>query len=77
MQDWNKVRVVGKRKETTLTPIDGGYQEFVELAWWFRKDRLFVPRGVYRFKTFEEANEWREKMMLGMKPTADLQTSRT
>jgi hypothetical protein len=47
------------------------------LAWWFRKDRLFVPRGVYRFKTFEEANEWREKMMLGMKPTADLQTSRT
>ncbi len=23
-----------------------------------------VPRGVYRFKTFEEADEWMEKMII-------------
>jgi hypothetical protein len=25
--------------------------------------RLGIPKGVYRFKTHEEANEWMEKML--------------
>ena len=39
-----------------------------ELSYWERFDRLqrtanlpAGPRGVFRFKTFEEFNEWKEK----------------
>jgi len=28
-----------------------------------RGTRRFVPRGVYRFKTHEEANQWLMKML--------------
>lgn len=28
-----------------------------------RGNRPFIPKGVYRFKTFEEAEEWTIKML--------------
>lgn len=45
--------------------------EFLQLGNEFRKDRIFIPAGIYRFKTFEEAEKWRHKMLRGKKP--DLQ----
>lgn len=64
------VKIVGNRREPLPLP-SGNWDSFIELAWTFRKDKYFVPRGVYRFKTFKEANLWEEKMMLGEKPSAD------
>jgi hypothetical protein len=29
----------------------------------YKSKRLPIPKGVYRFKTHEEANEWWDKMM--------------
>jgi hypothetical protein len=37
----------------------------------FRRDNIFIPKGVYRFKTFEEAEKWRHRMLRGKRP--DLQ----
>lgn len=34
----------------------------------FRKDAVFIPKGVYRFRTFEEAEQWRHKMLRGKLP---------
>ncbi len=44
---------------------------FFELAKEFRKEKVFIPGGVYRFKTFEEMERWRHRMLKGRKP--DLQ----
>jgi hypothetical protein len=37
----------------------------------FRRDTIFIPKGVYRFKTLEEAEKWRHRMLRGKRP--DLQ----
>lgn len=29
----------------------------------FRRDGLLIPKGVYKFKTFEEENAWTLKML--------------
>ena len=42
--------------------------KFFQLAIEFRKDKVFIPRGVFRFKTFEEAEKWRHKMLRGRSP---------
>lgn len=34
----------------------------------FRKDKIFIPKGIFRFKTFEEAEQWRHKMLRGKSP---------
>ena len=55
------MKVIGKRK-----PYSGGLagmQGFFEMAIRLRGDQPFVPRGVYRFKTHEEADEWMIKML--------------
>ncbi len=41
---------------------------FFQLIINFRKDNIFIPRGVFRFKTFEEAERWRHKMLRGKSP---------
>lgn len=72
------MKIVGKRKDPKVTPLSPEWGKFMELAQTFRADKVFVPRGVYKFKTFEEANEWSLKMMLGEKPpTADRQQTKT
>jgi hypothetical protein len=68
------VKVVGKRK----APVDvlGQWDKFAEVASKLRENDVFVPRGVYRFKTFEEADEWMERMILGEKPTVGCRPSK-
>jgi len=42
--------------------------KFFQLVIEFRKDQIFIPRGVFRFKTFEEVEKWRHKMLRGKSP---------
>lgn len=66
-----KMKVIGKRG------LYKGVKSFERIAWLlkfageFRKDKRFVPKGVYCFKTFEEKNKWNYQMLLSKKP--DLQ----
>jgi hypothetical protein len=63
------VKVVGRRK-----PYSGGLagmQGFLEMCARLRGDRPFMPRGVFRFKTHAEADEWTLKMLT--RPKADPQ----
>jgi hypothetical protein len=64
-------KIVGR-----VRPID--YDRLVEMAAGIMP-RLPFPKGVYRFKTFEEANEWTEKHILAaaIKKHAALQKERT
>lgn len=55
------VLTVGKRR-----PANGGLElagDFLHLVCDLRGKRKFIPRGVYRFRTFEEAEKWSVKMM--------------
>ncbi len=45
--------------------------KFFQLIIEFRKENIFIPKGVFRFKTFEEIEKWHYKMMRGNTP--DLQ----
>ncbi len=45
--------------------------KFFELSKEFRKQKTFIPGGVYKFKTFEEMEKWRHTILRGKKP--DLQ----
>lgn len=61
------MKVLGKRK-----PYSGGLeglQGFFELCIRLRGDNPFLPRGVYRFKTHEELDQWTIKMLT--RPKAD------
>ena len=54
-------KTVGRRR-----PYSGGLaglQGFFELCSRVRGDRPFLPKGVFRFKTHEEADEWTLKML--------------
>jgi hypothetical protein len=56
-----KSKTVGRRK-----PYSGGLaglQGFLEMCNRLRGDRPFLPRGVFRFKSHEEADEWTLKML--------------
>lgn len=51
-------KTVGRR-----APAAGNYDRLVEAAEAIMP-RLPFPKGVYRFRTFEEANAWTEKHIL-------------
>jgi hypothetical protein len=34
----------------------------------FRKDNICIPKGVYKFKTLEDAEKWRMQMLRGNRP---------
>lgn len=55
------MRVVGRRRPPTggLVAADNLLKLLREL----RGNRPFVPRGVYRFKTHHEADEWQMRML--------------
>ncbi|KAF0145714.1 MAG: hypothetical protein FD156_689 [Nitrospirae bacterium] len=48
--------------------FDDALNGFLKLLVEFRKDKSFIPRGVFRFKTFEEAEKWHHKMLRGKIP---------
>jgi hypothetical protein len=55
------IRVLGNRK-----PYSGGLkgaQGFFELGARMRGSQPFLPKGVYRFKTYEEERAWTLKML--------------
>lgn len=55
------MKVVGRkgRVQGGLVHADGMQRMAIAL----RKGKPFMPKGVYRFKTFEEADEWKIKML--------------
>jgi len=56
-----RMKVVGRRR-----PYSGGVaglQGFMEMCSRLRGERPFFPRGVYRFRTYEEADEWTLRML--------------
>ncbi len=56
-----KMKIVGRRTKTKtgLEAVDALQRLMIAL----RGDKPFIPRGVHKFKTFEEAQEWSLKMM--------------
>ena len=62
-----RMKIVGRRKPYSRGLA--GLQGFFELCARLRGDRPFLPRGVYRFKTHEEADEWTLRMLT--RPKAD------
>ena len=54
------MKTVGKRK--AAKGLEAA-REFLRTVLRLRRDQPFMPKGVYRFKTFEEAQEWALKMM--------------
>ena len=62
MQPKGYMKVLGRRK-----PPTGGVEAAANLQQTLlevRGPRPFVPRGVYRFKSHEEADEWQMKMLI-------------
>jgi len=64
-----KIKIIGKRRyklkgEESLKEIDN----LQRLAMHLRRGKPFFPVGVYRFKTFEEEDLWRMKILTGKKP---------
>ena len=55
-----KMKVVGHRKPATGPEAAAGLLRLVRDL---RMGKPFIPRGVHRFKSFEEAQEWSLKMM--------------
>lgn len=56
-----EMKVVG-RKGRVRAGLEGA-DAMQRLLIALRKGRPFMPKGVFRFKTFEEADEWKLKML--------------
>jgi hypothetical protein len=55
------MKIVGKRR-----PHRGGVEKaagFLELVIALRGKKPFIPKGVHRFKSFEESEAWTLKML--------------
>jgi len=61
------IKIVG-RKPAYRKGFNEDLNRFLKSLIEFRKDNIFIPKGVYRFKTFEEAEQWRHKMLRGKRP---------
>ena len=58
----NFQKVAGKRSFFRGSGVEAN-DGFFRLVSTLRGNRLFIPRGVYRFKTFQESDAWMIKMM--------------
>ena len=56
-----EMKVIGRPKKMRegLEAMNG----LLELAIELRGNKPFAPQGIYRFKSYEEADEWRMKML--------------
>ena len=60
MSSEDETKTVGRpRRATSLQDANN----LLELVIALRGDRPFIPRGVHKFRSFEEAEEWSMKMM--------------
>lgn len=55
------MKVVGRKGESHVDAI--AIDSMQRLANELRRGRPFIPKGVHRFKTFEEADAWTLRMM--------------
>lgn len=56
-----EMKIVGKRKEPVR---DLRYaRNLLDLVVELRKGKSLIPKGVHRFKTFEESQQWTLEMM--------------
>ena len=55
-------KVAGKREFARGTGVEAN-EGFFKLVVTLRGNRPFIPRGVYRFKSFQESDAWMIKMM--------------
>lgn len=64
-----QMKVLGRRRapRPTRENIDALQRLALDLR---GPGRLFVPKGVYRFKTHEEADEWLMKMLTRPNPAS-------
>ena len=61
VEDSTGTRVLGRRR-----PGGGGLERaagFLRMVVALRQGKPFIPRGVYRFASFEESQEWSLRMM--------------
>ncbi len=64
-----KIKIIGTRRyslkgKDSLKEVD----KLQRLAMRLRRGKPFFSVGVYRFKTFEEEDSWRMKILTGEKP---------
>jgi hypothetical protein len=57
-----KIRIVGRRSGEIGTSSEAS-AVWLNTIRQLRGNKGICPRGVYKFKTFEEANEWMYKMI--------------
>ena len=55
------MKVVGRQGKAKVNLVAA--DSFLQMVNELRRGRPFIPKGVHRFKSFEEANEWSLKMM--------------
>jgi hypothetical protein len=55
-------KVVGRRRLSPTTTLEDA-DRLLRTAWALRGTDRLVPRGLYRFETFEEAERWMIQMM--------------
>jgi hypothetical protein len=60
VDEW-KVKVVGRRQGFDTSPEAA--KQWLHTIYKLRGHAMVCPRGVYRFKTFEEADQWKIKML--------------
>ncbi len=59
----NQIKVVGKRAQRE-TKTEEDYDLLLKTLQVLRGNRGICPKGVYRFSTFEEADQWMTRMMV-------------
>ncbi len=55
-------KVAGKRSFSRGSGVEAN-DGFLRLVLSLRGNKPFIPKGVYRFKTFQESDTWMIKMM--------------
>lgn len=66
----SEMKIVGRRTRTVVTPETAN--QWLHTIRELSGDRPICPRGVYRFKSFEEADQWLMRMLV----TSILETRR-
>jgi hypothetical protein len=61
-EDEAKIKIAGKRSGGIAPTLENA-ETLLNTMRLLRGGRGICPRGVYRFKTFEEADEWMLKMI--------------
>ncbi|MEW6172325.1 MAG: hypothetical protein AB1510_04565 [Bacillota bacterium] len=64
------MKIIGRRDPEKPVPFVEYWNTFVEFSLALHGGGFPIPRGVWRFRNFEEAKEWEDRMLLGEKPAA-------